>query len=281
MNAMQTDRLLINEAVATGDGVIPFFQPIITKDPTHLCYEVLGRLQVNGTTLNPSQFLPLFEGTTLQAEFDAKILVAAIRQVAVWRSHGTFIHVHVNASTEVLEHATYVPLIQETLATHDVPAQCLTVEILETCRRFWENRKILSTLRALRFTGVQIAIDDFPTCDDPDDLLQWMRLQHGNFHVLKLDRSIVQDACNGTGKTKATAVRSVKGYVAFAQKQGMHVVAEGVENSEDMDAMWKLGAHELQGFGIGKPTSATQAYHLSHTHSIPASPAAYTHLAWQ
>lgn len=281
MNATQINRLLVSEAVTTGDGVIPFFQPIITKDPKHLCYEVLGRLQVNGTMLNPSQFLPLFEGTALQAAFDSKILTAAILQVATWRKYGTSIHVHVNASTEVLESTEYVPLIQETLAQHHVPASCLTVEILETCRRFWENRKILHTLRELRFTGVQIAIDDFPTCDDPIDLLQWIRLQKGSFHVLKLDRSIVQDACNGTGKKRATAVRSVRGYVEFARKQGMHVVAEGVETTADMDAMWKLGAHELQGFGIGKPTSATQAYHLSHAQCVPASGAANTPLAWQ
>ena len=247
MNTTHRDRLLVTEAVRTEGGVIPFFQPIITKDPEHLRYEVLGRLRVNGTILNPFQFLPLLEGTALQAVFDSKVLVAAIRQVATWRKHGTSIHIHVNASSEVLESTEYAPLCQETLAVHDVPVSCLTVEILETCRRFWENEQILNTLRALRFMGVQIAIDDFPTCADPDELLLWMRLQKGDFHVLKLDRSIVQDACNGVGDTKAQAVRSVRGYVEFAGRQGMHIVAEGVETPEDMDAMWKLGADELHG----------------------------------
>lgn len=257
------DLPLLAQAIKDGNAV-PFFQPIIREEAHIVSYEVLGRMHIDGEIVAPAQFLPLLEKTPHNRDFDRAITIGAIRMAAQWqREASTHIHLHVNASRETLEDPHYAPFLREMLYAHDIAPETFAVEILETCSVFWENGLILNTLRELRATGIQIAIDDFPTCEEPENLLRWMHTQKvGDFQVLKIDRSLVQASCQKNEARAESAIDEIMDYTDFAHEHGMRVVVEGVETEREIALMRDLGADEFQGFAIGKPQPSEKAYHL-------------------
>jgi EAL domain-containing protein (putative c-di-GMP-specific phosphodiesterase class I) len=257
------DLPLLAQAIKDGNAV-PFFQPIIREEEHIISYEVLGRMRIDGEIAMPGQFLPLLDNTPHQRDFDRAITIGAIRKAAQWqRDTNTRIHLHVNASKETLEDQHYASFLREMLYTYEIAPDSFAVEILETCSVFWENDLILNTLREIRATGIQIAIDDFPTCEEPENLLRWMHAQKiGDFHVLKIDRSLVQASCQKDEARAEDAIDEIMDYTDFAHEHGMRVVAEGVETERELTLMRDLGADEFQGFAIGRPQSSEKAYHL-------------------
>lgn len=257
------DLPLLAQAIKDGNAV-PFFQPIIREEEHIVSYEVLGRIQIEDEIAMPAQFLPLLDKTPHQRDFDRAITIGAIRKAAQWQREANMcIHLHVNASRETLEDPHYASFLREMLYTHDIAPETFAVEILETCSIFWENKLILKTLRELRATGIQIAIDDFPTCEEPENLLRWMHAQRvGDFQVLKIDRSLVQASCQRDEARAEHAIDEIMDYTDFAHERGMRVVAEGVETERDIALMRDLGADEFQGFAIGRPQPSEKAYHL-------------------
>jgi EAL domain-containing protein (putative c-di-GMP-specific phosphodiesterase class I) len=249
------------------NSVAPYFQPIVRKDDDrHHCYEVLGRMVLNGTVLFPDQFLPHLVKTDAMVTFDSEILVAAIHQVDEWyRRTGTRVHIHVNADARTLTSRGYIPLVREMIYAHDIPADTLTVEVLETSGRWWENDAILNALHKLRLTGIRLAIDDFPKHPDPEDLLTWMHQSAIDFDVLKIDGSIVRRACADDEAAKA----EIRRYCAFAVEHGINTVAECVEKTEHIALIHDLGVDHIQGFVYGKPAPASEAYHLSRIQRAP------------
>lgn len=252
--------------LAIPHGVVPFYQQILNLEkPEEICYEVLGRLTVNGSMLAPGEFLPSLVRSPLMARFDREILRLAIAQCAAWATEeDRFVHLHVNASAQALVHPTYATFVKELLSRYQVDPQYLTIEVVETCT-FWKSQTTLRTLKELRRLGVNIAIDDFPCWENPQALLDWLAANKGAVQTIKLDRSLVNAACGYDVKGNRidefaadSYLQQLIRYVAFARKMDLAVVAEGVENQEQMVTMQLCGIELLQGYGIGKPQPAHQ-----------------------
>ncbi|MEI6664849.1 MAG: EAL domain-containing protein [Chloroflexota bacterium] len=109
-------------------------------------------------------------------------------------------------------------------------------------------RETVPVLERLRARGVWFAIDDFGT--GYSSLNQLCKLP---VDVLKVDRAFVEAA--GTG---AQAEAIVKLIVALAQAIGVHVVAEGVETSEQAMLLASLGCRFAQGYYFAAPLPAEQ-----------------------
>jgi EAL domain-containing protein (putative c-di-GMP-specific phosphodiesterase class I) len=94
--------------------------------------------------------------------------------------------------------------------------------------------------------GVQVSIDDFGTGYSSLSSLRQMRVSE-----LKIDREFVMDvAMNKNARAIVDAI------VRLAHALDLRVVAEGVETSEQRDALIELGCDELQGFFFGRPMPA-------------------------
>ncbi len=267
MAAKNLDVFQIKEALAAG-GALPFFQPILSESWDGVGYEALGRLVVNGDTLAPAQFLPILESAGLLPEFDQCITAKAIRQIADWReSCEVPLRLNVNASPETLRNGTFVSFIGQCLRDNGFPSALLTVELMETCS-FWRDKDILATLRGLQSLGVNLAIDDFPEWEESTALLEWLGRETIRVRTLKLDRSVVRRACGRDLDSPYElselhrARDEVSGYVRFADEHSLALVAEGVEDERDRMILTRLGIGTFQGFGLGRPQPAMQAYHL-------------------
>jgi EAL domain-containing protein (putative c-di-GMP-specific phosphodiesterase class I) len=107
-------------------------------------------------------------------------------------------------------------------------------------------------LGELNDLGVQIALDDFGTGYSSLSYLKRFPVDR-----LKVDRSFVQDI--GTDVDDATIVRTI---IALGHNLGLKVVAEGVENEQQIEFLCANLCDELQGYYFGKPMQAAELARL-------------------
>ncbi|MBC7942780.1 MAG: EAL domain-containing protein, partial [Chitinophagaceae bacterium] len=103
-------------------------------------------------------------------------------------------------------------------------------------------------LSALRGLGIRVALDDFGTGFSSLAYLQDLPID-----VLKVDRSFVAGLDVGDGGASGRIVDTV---VRLAHGLGARVVAEGVETTEQMEMLRRLGCDAVQGFLLGRPQRA-------------------------
>jgi EAL domain-containing protein (putative c-di-GMP-specific phosphodiesterase class I) len=108
-------------------------------------------------------------------------------------------------------------------------------------------------LNRLSELGCRIAIDDFGIGHATLDYIR----QFSMANALKIDRSFVA----GLGNSQEdTAI--VNASIALAESLGLQVIAEGVENVEQLTALQELGCRYAQGFGLAKPMPLPEVLEL-------------------
>lgn len=154
----------------------------------------------------------------------------------------------VNLSSAQFEDKNLVKTIKKMLTLTKVRPDALELELTESLlmKDAQEANKILREISGL---GVRIAIDDFGTGYSS---LSYLR----RFPVdkLKVDRSFVKDM----NHLKENA-EIVKAIISLGHILGMDVIAEGVENEDQLKLLKELGCDSMQGFFLGKPMSAADA----------------------
>ena len=171
------------------------------------------------------------------------MLRLAVRHLLDWDDLG---YVSVNVSPRQLAEPDFVPMLADLLSAHPAldPSR-LVVEITETAllASSVDVRERLETIKSL---GVRIALDDFGTGYSS---LTW--LQSVPADVVKLDRSFV--AGLSADPKKASIIQAV---LWLAGSLNMSVVAEGVEDPADWQALRAADCPSCQGYLFGKPMPA-------------------------
>jgi EAL domain-containing protein (putative c-di-GMP-specific phosphodiesterase class I) len=126
-----------------------------------------------------------------------------------------------------------------------VPAGLLEVEITESAM-MGDQAEILAELAAIRALGVKLHVDDFGTGYSSLSQLQRMKMD-----VLKVDRSFTAEL----GRSKEGTV-FFQAIVSMAHALGMEVVAEGVENEDQLMILRALNCNEVQGYFVARPQPA-------------------------
>ncbi|GAA3919432.1 hypothetical protein Aau02nite_29310 [Amorphoplanes auranticolor] len=149
----------------------------------------------------------------------------------------------VNVSPRQLSEPGFVPMLAGLLAASglDDPSR-LVLEITETAL-LSNSVDLQDRLHALKALGVRIALDDFGTGYSS---LTW--LQSVPADIVKLDRSFV--AGLATDPRKASIISAV---LWLARSLGMSVVAEGVEDIADWDALRTAECPAIQGYYFSRP----------------------------
>ena len=201
----------------------------------------------------PDQFIPLAEETGLIIPIGQWVLETACTQLKTW--HRMLGHddlsVSVNISPRQFQHRSLPAEIARVLRMVDLPARCLTIEVIESLamRDAGAAAAILAELKQL---GVGVAIDDFGT-----GYSSLSYLHRFPCDVLKIDRSFVSRL--GRERQDQAIVEAI---VAIAHALEMAVIAEGIETGEQLARLRALGCERGQGYYFSRPVQAASASEL-------------------
>uniref|UniRef100_A0A7C1X7M9 cyclic-guanylate-specific phosphodiesterase n=1 Tax=Pseudomonas graminis TaxID=158627 RepID=A0A7C1X7M9_9PSED len=196
--------------------------------------------------LMPEQFIGLAEKTGLIIPIGEWVMSEACQQMKRWYDAGnTDWRMAVNLSALQFSHVGLVETVADALATHGLPANCLTLEITETTAMSDADAS-MTVLRKLSAMDVDLSIDDFGT-----GYSSLMYLKRLPANELKIDRGFVRDL-EHDGDDAAI----VSAIVALGQALNLRIVAEGVETASQQSLLTRLGCDALQGNLLGYPLPA-------------------------
>jgi diguanylate cyclase (GGDEF)-like protein len=196
--------------------------------------------------IRPDEFIPLAESSGLIVPIGAIVIDLACAQLAAWRAQGSDpVPVSINVSPKQFLRGGVQVELADALRRHGVAARLLEVEITESAM-MGDQDEILAELAAIRALGIKLHVDDFGTGYSSLSQLQRMKMD-----VLKVDRSFTAEL----GRSKEGTV-FYQAIVSMAHALGMEVVAEGVENREQLALLRALGCNEVQGYLIARPMPA-------------------------
>ena len=188
----------------------------------------------------PSEFIPIAEENGLIEPIGRWVLENACRQAAQWysaRPDSAPIAISVNLSAVQVARRTLPDVVAAALSSTGLDPACLSLEITETVM-VRDADALTEILRALKALGVRLVLDDFGTGYSSLSYLTRLPLD-----VLKVDRSFVDGLGNEPRDTAITET-----IIAMSRALSLDVVAEGVETSEQVNELSRLGCTLAQGF---------------------------------
>ncbi len=225
-----------------------FYQPQFDVVHTRLIgAEALVRWQhpVRGLML-PESFVPIAEESDLIIELGDWVLREVCTQIRHWRDEGLAApRIAVNFSPLQFRQSNVVQTVAAALDESGLPAGLIEVELTENAIMS-HARSSAETLEALHELGIGLAVDDFGTGYSSLSYLNRFPIDK-----LKIDRSFVVDLPRDRGA--AAIVRAV---INLGRNLNLAVVAEGVENDEQLAFLRAEGCHAFQGFQAGAPMPA-------------------------
>jgi EAL domain-containing protein (putative c-di-GMP-specific phosphodiesterase class I) len=233
-------------AALARDELVAFFQPQIDLvSEVVLGIEALVRWQhPQRGLLSPAAFLDAATVHGLLGPLTEHMLRTSLEALKRFRRSGHDLTVSVNVGPETLASPAFVTTVADLLAELDVAAPRLRLEVTETA--FMESGDAaIEALGRLRSLGLGASLDDFGT-----GFSSLARLRAMPIDELKIDRSFVADM---RSRGDMTVVRMI---IDLARHLELRVVAEGVEEREDLAVLAGLGCDAAQGYWVARPAPA-------------------------
>ena len=196
--------------------------------------------------LGPADFIPLAEETGEIGSIGCWVLDTASRHVAGWRrSPGTAadIWVSVNLSTLQLSSDRNLAALERILANPAAQADKVILEVTESALATSSDGGV-GALNRLKSFGVRIAIDDFGTGFSSLSTLAVLPAD-----ILKIDRAFLAGL-----PQDAPAAAMLEGILEVARKLNLEVIAEGIEDTGQLELLRSLGCDMGQGFLLAGPS---------------------------
>lgn len=225
-----------------------FYQPQVTMaDNTIVGAEALIRWRhPERGLLAPSEFLPVLSAMPLSRSVDEWVLDVGCRQASVWRDVAPKdFRLGVNLFKSQLRSGGLFDMVRAALERSGLPPEGLELEITEdTMLRPEFGQK--GALPRLRDLGVSIAFDDYGT-----GYASLSQLKDYPVTRLKIDSSFVANICRS--EEDRAVVLAV---LYLGRSYGLEVIAEGVEDTDQLGVLNRHGCLEVQGYLFGKPMPA-------------------------
>ncbi len=257
-------RLVEDLRVGIGAGQLRVhYQPQVRADDgAFVCVEALVRWQhPERGLLAPVEFLPVARTAGLMLPLSLEMIRLTLAQTASWAALGTPLRLSLNVDPPELLSGQWVPALLAAVGRHHLDPGLVTVELTEEAL-ISDLHRATASIEELARHGIGVSIDDFGTGYSGLSWLQTLPVTE-----LKLDRGFVSRV-----RSDPRTHHIVESTIELANLLGIRVVAEGVEDEATATALASLGAHLLQGFGIGRPMSAT-ALSLWRRHRSASRPA--------
>lgn len=236
------------------------YQPIVMLDGGHIAgFEALMRWRKkDGEYVSPMEFIPLAEETGLIVELGRWALEIALQNQLRFASRfGAVLpdlsppFMSVNVSGLQFSELGEINQLATIIEQSGVDPANIKLEITETLL-VEEPEHAAAALKKIKELGVSIAIDDFGTGYSSLSYLHQFPLD-----TLKIDRAFVINM-----DKSETSRRIVSSVAQLALALEMDIVAEGVEEKTQMDALRELGCQYGQGYYMARPATAEKTVEL-------------------
>ncbi len=242
-------------ALERGELVL-HYQSLVDLDRRAVCgMEALVRwFDPERGLISPAEFIPVAEESGLILTVGEWVLHQAMRQNRLWQEQGhPLIPISVNLSPRQFQQKSLVGTIRNILADTAQPAHLLELEITESTLMHDVN-ETLDKLKELAAMGVKLAIDDFGT-----GYSSLSYLKRFPVHKLKVDRSFVRDLCDDREDAAIAAA-----IIGLARNLDIDILAEGVENEQQLSMLLNFGCRKFQGYYFAHPMTPDKSALLFH-----------------
>jgi diguanylate cyclase (GGDEF)-like protein len=243
--SLQSD---LNRAIADRQLFLVYQPKLDLKTGLFTGVEALIRWQHPKKGLvSPDQFIPMAEENGLMQSITEWVLTEGAGFAKALCSRRPEMCVSVNIAAQDIERQGFSAFANQVIRDQGILPGQLCLEVTES-GLFEDTANVIATLSELSNAGLRLSIDDFGT-----GYSTLKQLQHLPVSEMKIDRSFVSGLASNT---KNQAI--LKSMIDMGARMGMRVVAEGVESFREMQALQKLGCHEVQGFFISRPLPAQE-----------------------
>lgn len=191
--------------------------------------------------VSPTEFIPIAEETGLIIPMTRWILEEACKQCAMLQQKGMSQPLSVNLSIKLFQSGSLLNMVQSVLSSIGLDPQMLELEVTESMI-FYDIHDIVRQLADIRALGVRVSMDDFGTGYSSIGLLDQIPMD-----ALKLDRLFIHDLHTPSKRAIIHAI------VLMAESLQLDVIAEGIENKEDLESLKQLGCKVVQGYFYSTP----------------------------
>ena len=207
----------------------------------------------------PNVFLPLAEKTGLIHELGIWVFREVCKQAKEWDNQGLEgFTIAVNISATQFMRSDFLGQIVSTLNNTRVNPKLLEIEITENTV-LHDVDTVTSIISELRLLGISSSLDDFGTGYSSLHYIKKFTIDS-----LKIDISFIN---NITTDTDDVAI--VTAIIAMAHAMHVRVIAEGVENNEQLKLLKELGCDEIQGYIYSRAKPKEEATLLLKSNIIP------------
>jgi len=234
------------------------YQPQVNSQGNCLGAEALVRwTHPQKGVLSPIEFIPIAEESGLIIELGTWVLETACAQLKTWSDSHQFKKISINVSPKQFRDVNFIEIVRNVLKKHQLNPNQLTLEITEGI--VIENIKdTIAKMSILKSLGVKLSIDDFGTGYSSLKYLKELPLDQ-----LKIDQSFVRDIINQP--KDAMIVTTI---IAIAHHLELNVIAEGVEEIEQVEMLTSKGCKQFQGYYFSKPITAEEFDHYCNKQSL-------------
>ncbi|WP_394201184.1 EAL domain-containing protein [Marinagarivorans algicola] len=235
----------LRSALVNGDMQL-YYQPQVYADNA-LMYgcEVLVRWRHHKYgLLFPDVFIPHAEDSGLVQFIDYYVLEMACKQAKLWLDEGRPLIVSINLSGLHFRNTKIIEKITHALEENKLPAEYLCVELTEAVL-ISDTEVATKIVKELKTLGLKISLDDFGVGYSSLNYLRTFP-----FDTVKLDKSFIASIL-----TNPQDQRLTEGIITLASSLNLSVVAEGVENQEQMNYLSTIGCNRMQGYYFLPPRS--------------------------
>ncbi len=197
--------------------------------------------------MSPGEFIPIAESSNLMNKLSLLVIDKTLNQMKFWQSQGrNLVPVSINLDASNLTQSYVIDALVAKLKKYGLSPKLLEVELTESVL-IDASSTALNNLKLLKDMGIRIAMDDFGTGYSSFSYLKTLPLD-----TLKIDMSFIK-SIDEDPKSEAIT----RAIVSIGHEIGLHVIAEGVENQEQLDKLSDIGCDSVQGYLTGKPVTAS------------------------
>ncbi len=194
----------------------------------------------------PDQFIPFAEDCGLIGEIGEWVLKNASIQINHWNKvYDVDLKVAINISPIHFQEANFIDRLQSIINETKVDPRNLEIEITEMSMMDY-NKNLIEKIKSIKKLGITISVDDFGTGYSSLGYLKEFPVD-----ALKIDRSFIVNMQDGE-----SGIAMVAAIISLAHALKLDVVAEGVEQLEELEILKQYNCEFVQGYLFSKPLNA-------------------------